>query len=216
MQHSNRAVTPEEMQGIEQRCYEMGIPPATLMEKAGTRVAEFVRSKASRGSRVLVVCGTGNNGGDGFVVARKLGGDYRVRVALIGEGKEVKQGAARDNFNALAMHGIPVMEKATAETAREALKDADVVVCAIFGTGFHGVPPKEASDVIDAINDSKNAMVVAVDVPSGMDAETGEDSHAINADYTITFHAVKTGLLVSKKAGNIVVADIGIPEEADP
>ena len=215
MQQGKRAITPDEMRQIERRCYAMGIPPSALMEAAGTRVAEFVRSEMKADSMILFVCGTGNNGGDGFVAARELAGDYSVVVALIGGKDSIKHGAARNNFDALLKSGVRVIEKAGRDTVSELSAKADAVVCAIFGTGFHGTPPKEASDAIEAINKSRKSIVIAVDVPSGMDAKTGEDSRSVVADYTVTFHAVKTGLLASRKAGKVVVADIGIPEEAE-
>jgi NAD(P)H-hydrate epimerase len=192
--------TAEEMRAAEEA---YGGPTLELMERAGAATAETILARYPDGKSVSVWCGTGSNGGDGFVVARKLceaGKD--VEVVLIGDEQKVS-GDARENLERAREGGIPFAE--TAET--------DLVVDAIFGTGFRGKPRSEAAAAIEEINGSA-APVVAVDVPSGVDASTGEvASPAVRADLTVTFHERKVGLVVAPgrfHAGEVQVADIGL------
>jgi NAD(P)H-hydrate epimerase len=192
--------TAEEMRAAEEA---YGGPTLELMERAGAATAETILARYPDAKSVSVWCGTGSNGGDGFVVARKLceaGKD--VEVALIGDEQKVS-GDARENLERAREGGIPFVE--TAET--------DLVVDAIFGTGFRGKPRSEAAAAIEEINGSA-APVVAVDVPSGVDASTGEVAGpAVRADLTVTFHERKVGLVVAPgrfHAGEVQVADIGL------
>jgi NAD(P)H-hydrate epimerase len=158
---------------------------------------------------VAVVCGKGNNGGDGFVCARRLrelGRD--VDVLLLGEPSELK-GDAAANYERLP-------EPAAVAFSRVALSGAAAIVDAILGTGFSGAPRDPAEGAIAAINQAgRGAVVLACDVPSGVDASTGEVAgEAVRADATATFHAAKPGLWISPgkgHVGDLAVIDIGIP-----
>ena len=189
---------------------EQGTPGIDLMERAGTGLAGLVSDLAPRG-RVVVVCGKGNNGGDGLVAARVLREQWReVDVVLLGAAEDLR-GDARTNLERLP--GEPA-EPFSADR----LRGASVIVDAILGTGFQGSARSPASDAIEAINsvrDEAGVKVVACDVPSGADASTGEISGpAVFADATATFHAGKPGLWISPgkaHAGEVRVVDIGIP-----
>ena len=193
---------------------ERGIPGIELMEHAGAGLADEVARRVPEG-RIAVVVGTGNNGGDGLVVARRLGESGReVDVLMLGAGEELR-GDARANYDRLvqtaAAHPRPF------EPA--ALQGAAGVVDAILGTGFGGEPREPARTAIAAINEvAGDAVVIACDVPSGVDASTGEVAGAaVGADVTVTFHAPKPGLWISPGktcAGEVVVTDIGIPDGA--
>jgi NAD(P)H-hydrate epimerase len=193
---------------------ERGISGLELMERAGTGLADVV-ADASPGGRIVVVCGKGNNGGDGFVCARVLRERGReVDVRLLGPADEL-QGDARSNYE--RMPGPP---PEPFEARR--LDGASVLVDAILGTGFSGEAHEPAASAITAIDAVEDATVIACDVPSGVDASTGEaHGPAVSAKRTVTFHAAKPGLWISPGkgyAGEVTVVDIGIPPggPADP
>jgi ADP-dependent NAD(P)H-hydrate dehydratase / NAD(P)H-hydrate epimerase len=188
---------------------ERGIPGLELMERAGTGLAALVEELVPAG-RVVTVCGKGNNGGDGLVVARLLRGRGReVDVLLLGEVEELR-GDAKVNAERL-----PGASPAPFRT--EDLGGAAGIVDAVLGTGFSGEPREPAAGAIAAINEAglAEAVVVACDVPSGVDASTGEvDGAAVRARATATFHAAKPGLWIDpgkSHAGEVRVIDIGIP-----
>ena len=175
-----------------------------LMERAGTAVFEAVVREHGDARRFAVACGTGANGGDGFVVARKLHEAGRdVCVLLVGSEEKVR-GDAAENLLRARQAGIRFADGWDA---------ADVVVDAVFGTGFAGAPRDEAGERIAELN-ALEAPVVAVDLPSGVDASTGEvEGLAVKAAHTVTFHGRKVGLAVAPGrfyAGEVVVADIGL------
>jgi ADP-dependent NAD(P)H-hydrate dehydratase / NAD(P)H-hydrate epimerase len=187
---------------------ERGIPGIELMERAGAGLAELIRAPG----RVVVVCGRGNNGGDGLVVARLLRDRGReVDVMLLGDPEQLR-GDARTSLERL-----PGPPPSAFESVR--LDGAGVIVDAILGTGFSDQPREPARSAIEAINAAgDDAVVIACDVPSGVDASTGEVAGvAVQADATTTFHAGKPGLWIAPgkaHAGPVTVIDIGIPEGA--
>jgi ADP-dependent NAD(P)H-hydrate dehydratase / NAD(P)H-hydrate epimerase len=191
---------------------EQDIPSLELMEAAGAAVAEAVREVAVDGP-VRVVCGKGNNGGDGLVAARHLAETgYEVEALLLWPDDELSPDASA-NLARLA-GGARRLEPGEAPAA---LAGSGAVVDAIFGTGFDGAPRAPADATIVAIN-SCGAPVVAADVPSGVDAGTGEVAGvAVEADVTVSFHASKLGHWIAPgkwHAGSLRVAKIGIPPGA--
>jgi NAD(P)H-hydrate epimerase len=186
---------------------ERGISGLELMERAGIGLANVV-ADAAPGGRIVVICGKGNNGGDGFVCARVLRERGRqVRVLLLGGAEELR-GDARANYERL-----PGEPPEPFDAAR--LEGASALVDAILGTGFTGEAHEPAASAIAAINASEDAVVVACDVPSGVDASTGEvHGQAVSAARTVTFHAAKPGLWIAPgkgHTGEVTVVDIGIP-----
>jgi hydroxyethylthiazole kinase-like uncharacterized protein yjeF len=186
---------------------QRGIGGLELMERAGGGLADVVAGAAPSG-RIAVVCGKGNNGGDGLVCARLLRERGReVSVLLLGAADELR-GDARTNLERLP--GEPPRG-----FSAEQLGGAGAIVDAILGTGFSGRAREPAAGAIEAINATRDAVVVACDVPSGVDASTGEvDGPAVRAGRTVTFHAAKPGLWISPgkaHAGQVTVIDIGIP-----
>jgi ADP-dependent NAD(P)H-hydrate dehydratase / NAD(P)H-hydrate epimerase len=185
---------------------EQGVPSLELMEAAGASVAEAVAGLAPEGP-VRVVCGKGNNGGDGFVAARVLAAlGFEVEALLLWPGEELR-GDAAVNFKRF---GGELVEGDLA--AR--LAGSGAVVDAIFGTGFSGAPREPAAAAIAAIN-ACGAPVVACDIASGVDASTGEVAgEAVGAEVTVSFHAAKLGQRVApgkRFTGELRVAPIGIP-----
>jgi NAD(P)H-hydrate epimerase len=210
------AISSSRMAAIDANCEYLGIKRLQLMENAGAAVAGVVKNRISSG-KVVVIAGKGNNGGDAFVAARHLS-NYDVTVILIGREEEIKTSEALHNWNALEKTTIPLIQLADSTAFDHALiKNADMIIDGILGTGIKGKIREPESTAIDIINDS-DAFVVSVDVPSGFDPEGGEFEKSVHADLTLTFHKMKKGLLSSdakKYAGEIEVADIGVPKDAE-
>ena len=191
---------------------ERGIPSLELMEKAGAALAEECEARSRQGP-VRIVCGKGNNGGDGLVAARLLASfGHTVEVLLLAPAGELAPDAA-ENMNRF---DGPVAEPGNSGW-EQALAGSGCVVDAIFGTGFSGAPREPASTAIAAINGC-DAPVVAADIASGVDASTGEVAGAaVEADATVSFHAAKLGQLIAPgkwHCGELLVAPIGIPDGA--
>jgi NAD(P)H-hydrate epimerase len=210
-------LTPDEAATLEREAQAGGISADALMEDAGREVADAAVRLAGGvyGRRAVVVCGKGNNGGDGLVAARYLDGwGVRTTVILLEEGADLREPAA-SNLGRLAPTATRVRAFSGASLARE-LARADVVVDAIFGTGFRGAPEDAHAEAITALNAS-GVPVVAVDVPSGVSGETGVvEGEAVRADLTVTFGAAKAGLLLfpgAAHAGVVEVEPIGFPQD---
>jgi len=212
--------TAAEMRALDARAVEvLGISGPQLMEAAGSGAAALLARRFGplRGRRVVVACGKGNNGGDGFVVARRLAArGARLRVHLAGQRGEIKGDAA----HALRRWSGPVAELTDREDTAALERDlagADLVVDALLGTGLQGPARGLAAEVIDAINRSSRAgrPVAALDVPSGVDSDRGElRGPAVHARITATFAGYKRALLLHparELAGEVVVVPIGIP-----
>jgi NAD(P)H-hydrate epimerase len=216
-------ITPDEMKAIEERTEQLGVSRLLLMENAGKAVADYIAEKwGAAGKRVVVVAGTGNNGGDGFVAARHLAAyGALVTVFLVGSDEDIRTEEASHNWRIIremkrSVTLIRLSDDSFMDRIRQALSEADIVVDAIFGTGIKGELKGPHASVIEAINTS-HAFKLAVDVPSGLDPLTGEVcGRAVKADATVTFHRAKKGLLArGDLVRELVVVNIGIPPEAD-
>lgn len=215
-----KVVTAQQMQALDRKTIEeVGIPGIVLMENAGRGTAEALLSffpDATR-KKVAVVCGKGNNGGDGFVVARYLQKwNVSVKVLLLGH-PEALQGDARTNFEIFSrMKGeiLTCPDRDAFEKVKPALLEADYLVDAIFGTGLHSEVSGFYREMIDHLNEMGKPLI-AVDIPSGLDANTGRPlGTAVRASLTVTFGLPKVGHLVppgSEYTGRLEVVDIGIP-----
>jgi hydroxyethylthiazole kinase-like uncharacterized protein yjeF len=200
-------LTNTEMAEADRRTIASGISGETLMENAGAAVAQAVMARYARDSRVAVVAGPGNNGGDGFVAARHLRqAGYRVSVHLIGRPQAIKGDAAE----AARQWQEPIAAGATD------LKGAQVVIDALFGAGLDRPVTGEALAAITAMNGA-GAPVIAVDLPSGINGTTGAVlGDAVKASQTITFFRKKPGHLLLPgriHCGSVEVAQIGIPAD---
>lgn len=206
-----KACTAEQMRAIDRRAVsEYGMPSILLMENAGRAVAEraLAHLNGGSGSSVQVLCGKGNNGGDGFVAARHLHNrGVRVSCFLAGDPEEVR-GDARTNLELAERLGISIRQEVLAPF------EADLLVDALLGTGFQGEPRGPVAALIERANTS-GRPVLAVDVPSGLDSDTGQGSGpVIRATETVTFGLPKLGLLSypgRELAGEITVAHISLP-----
>ena len=211
-----RVVMPEEMAALDRAAIEGGIPSRDLMERAGRAVAEQARDMLGlcTGKKICVVAAKGNNGGDGFVAARYLDSwDAEVEVFFVGSDDGMTGDTAENRRRYLEAGGA--LQVAGSRTAAGPC-DCDLVIDAIFGTGFRGEAKGEYGKVIDAI-EASGLPVLAVDVPSGADAARGTvTGPAVRAVRTVTFAWPKAGLYLfpaAERVGELVVADIGIPHE---
>jgi hydroxyethylthiazole kinase-like uncharacterized protein yjeF len=204
--------TAEEMGRADARAQELGILGGVLMERAGVAMALAALERYSP-RQALVVCGGGNNGGDGFVIAREL---HRsgVDVAVLSTKSEYEGDPAT---NLEALRDLQARFIGGEELDAE-LGAADLVVDALLGTGFSGEVREKEAGIIEKMN-SARVPVLAVDVPSGVDGATGEvQGAAVFADLTVCAHAVKVGCVISpgrEHAGEVLAVDIGIPQRAD-
>jgi NAD(P)H-hydrate epimerase len=221
-------LTAGEMRAADAAATErLGVPSLILMENAGRGIADIIRREieggagrpggAHGGGDVAIVCGAGNNGGDGFVVARHLArAGIAVKVALTAPAAKVRGDAAVMLAALERMGGVPIADGGgwTAEAPwRGWLADAGVVVDAIFGTGFHGAIDGAPGAALAAMNAAR-ARRIAVDVPSGLDADSGRAQGAVfHADVTATMGAAKVGLYVDAEApvGRVEVVELGVP-----
>ena len=203
----------ETMRGVDRWAIEeRGVPSLELMERAGAGVTRIVERLAADGA-VAVVCGKGNNGGDGLVLARLLRKAGRSVTVLCAAPPDDFAGDARVNLERLP-GDVPIELTEDRAPAEQALTEASVIVDALLGTGFEGEPRGAVGEAIEAVN-AAGAPVVSVDVPSGVDASTGVASGAaVRAAVTATFHAGKPGLWIAPgktHAGEVHTIDIGIP-----
>ncbi|AEA12951.1 carbohydrate kinase, YjeF related protein [Thermoproteus uzoniensis 768-20] len=213
------SITSVEMYIADRNAEWLGVPRLALMENAGAAVARIALSEFPTAERILVVAGTGDNGGDGMVAARHLhGAGKEVRVIVLGEPREE---LAKVNFEALRRTRVGIAVAATPEELL-ALQSwftwAQLIIDAVLGTGIRGKLREPHSTAIDLMNLAP-APKIAVDVPSGLDPDTGEvRDKAVKASVTVTFHKAKRGLLQPQAAtyvGRLVVERIGIPPEAE-
>jgi hydroxyethylthiazole kinase-like uncharacterized protein yjeF len=210
-----RLVTPSQMRTMERVAADTGLSEAVLMETAGRLLAESAVRHASPGGRFTVLCGPGNNGGDGLVAARVLAGLGRtVQVELLDAG--ALKGEAKRNLAALAGAGLePCLLPDVLP-----VQGGDVVIDAVFGTGLTRPPEGMYADAIRRMNASRSAgaKVVSADLPSGLDAETGRAFEpCVRADVTVAFGFPKAGQGLEPGAslcGTLEVADIGLPRQA--
>jgi hydroxyethylthiazole kinase-like uncharacterized protein yjeF len=217
-----RTMSREEVRAVDAwAIHEVGMPGVVLMENAGRSCAELLQEKLAGATspRVCLFCGAGNNGGDGYVVARHLrNAGVAVRVVLCGQREKV-QGDARVNLGILERLGqaVELLDPGAGDAAarvRTLGGDADWIVDALFGTGLRGTLTREYQILVEAIN-ALGRPVLAVDIPSGLDCDTGEPlGTAVRAACTVTFVAVKKGFAISPQAcaytGDLYIASIGV------
>ena len=225
------AISAQTMTGMDRRAQALGIPELRLMEHAGTAVAAAVRALAPDLGRwetgpVVILCGPGNNGGDGYVAARRLAlnGGSVVVASVDGEMRPKGASAARNWDRVANDRGIRLVHLPVARDALmfgQGIDKAAVVVDALLGTGVRGTLRDPIRSAVETIRRAARAgvPVVAVDTPTAVDLSSGEPSDpVVRADLTVTFHRPKTGLQTRRGAayaGKVLVAPIGVPAEAD-
>ena len=210
-------ITVKQMMQIEENGHQMGFLRKFMMENAGAAAARYLAENFPdlSSKKILVFAGLGNNGGDAFVVARHVAGfGCDVKVILLGSPDKIKTDEAQTNWKILEkMNSIDLI---IASDVSDLDIKADIVVDGILGTGISGKIREPYASAIDLINKSK-AFKLALDVPSGLDPDTGNVSDkCVKTDVTITFHKMKVGMPKRKDmCGTILVEKIGIPPEAE-
>jgi NAD(P)H-hydrate epimerase len=229
---ARRPISAEQMRGIDARAQRFGVPGDSLMEHAGAAVAAAALALIRDAGRtsdapVVILCGPGNNGGDGFVAARHLArAGWRTMAVIVDSAARPRTPDAARNWDRLA--DVPSAERARAATRRDVallrggVERSALVVDALLGTGVRGRLRDPIAWAVDLVRSARAAgvPVLAVDTPTALDLTSGEPSDpVVRADATVTFHRPKLGLATPAGralAGRVLVAPIGIPVEADP
>lgn len=210
------ALTPTEMREMDKQSIEDGFTSSILMEMAGRGTAELIDRKVGNSeTKISIFCGKGNNGGDGLTAARFLDmWGYNVQIIFTGNKEDLKD-VNYTNYKIAKLRKIPIkkVEKLDKDV-KKLVRDSNVIVDALLGTGIQGEPRGIYGELIDLINKSKNNFVTAIDVPSGVNAFSGDvEGKAVKADLTVTMAYYKTGLLLNpgyQYCGKIEVIDLGM------
>ncbi len=216
-------VTAEQMRALDQTTIEvLGLPGVVLMENAGRRVAEIILSEmvdADRSATVAVVCGAGNNGGDGYVIARCLREEGVAAEVYLAAREESLRGDARLHYHVYQNMGgavVDISQPDSLSAHADAIESADIIVDAVFGTGLARPVTGHYARVIETINRGRGERL-AVDIPSGLSADTGRVlGVGVAATRTVTMAFLKVGLAISPgfaQAGTVTEVEIGIPRQ---
>jgi NAD(P)H-hydrate epimerase len=207
-------VSIAQMRALEAAAFAAGTSEATLQERAGTAVAEEVARLLEPGERVLVLVGHGNNGRDGGVAARWLA-EHGVSVELV---LAPRHALTVDELEQLRALGISTVRAEDTSEVERALSAADLAIDALTGLGATGPLREPLASLAGLLNAASSTFVVALDMPSGVDADTGEvPGQVVDADVTVTLGAIKQGLLrlpAAEHVGRLIAREIGIPPEA--
>lgn len=215
-----KVLSAQQIRAVEENANDMGMGFLYLMENAGTACARFILKnegeKLNKNSKIAIVCGKGKNGGDGFVIARKLS-ESGLDVCIILACGMPKADDAVANFERIKTLDIPVFNFDDDDAiASEKIENANVLVDCIFGIGFYGEPSKDVADIFSKITNSK-ATVYSIDVPSGVNTDTGEVCNScVKADYTIAITTLKPAHVLkpaSENCNKTIIVQIGIPEK---
>ncbi len=191
-----------------------------LMENAGRNAAAIIRDLYGQSDSALICCGPGNNGGDGCVIARHLhNAGWSVRLLVTGDVPRMTPDM-KANFaivEAMGLERTIALDSRGQRAIARSIRAHEILIDALLGTGFRGIVRSPTAELIETINSVEKHAMVAIDVPSGLDCDTGAPSNAtIKADLTITFVAAKIGFTKNVAApfvGRVEVADIGVPRD---
>lgn len=211
------SISSKEMRALEVNAEYYGISLLQLMENAGFNIAQEIISRFPKEKKVTIFCGLGGNGGDGFVAARHLLNEgYHLTVILLGKARDINNEAALKNWLILdsLQDKVSLIEVTDSSTVPQT--SADIVIDALLGTGTKGQLKPPISQAVGYIN-SLDALKISVDVPTGIDSDTGEVlGIAVRADLTVTFYKEKIGLQKAKRyVGELFVKEIGLPKEIE-
>ena len=224
MTTEEQPITSEQMYRIEDNGYSIfGMKKVLMMENAGHGLADFIVSEKGptfAGKKIILFCGTGNNGGDAMVASRHLSSrdGIEITLVLLGDMKNIKTEETMVNWDIIQkMNSIKILKGPNVvELAKSQVSESDIIIDGIFGTGIKGEIREPFSSAIDLINNS-NTFVVSVDIPSGLDPNDGSfHEKCVKANATVTFHRIKKGLKMNKEyVGKLHVEKIGIPIESE-
>jgi len=200
-------ISGNEIKVIDKNSEYFGVPPSQLMENAGKGIAEFIINNF-KSQKIVIFCGVGNNGGDGFVAARYLTKKYKVTIFLVGKENVIKTKIAQANFKKIKNTGIKIYDLNNQNIIDDLLKNNDIIIDSMLGVGLTGNLREPFYSIIKRINSQKNKKVISVDIPTGLGTNI-----AVQPDYTITFHDMKEHMN-KNNSGKIHVLDIRVPIEA--
>ena len=213
----NAIITSRQMRALEKNGEYFGVSLLQLMENAGGSIAQEIVSRFANDRKIVIFCGLGGNGGDGFVAARHLlAAGFKVDIILLGKKRDINHESSSKNWESLESLQNEICLLEISDSSALPKVEADLVIDALLGTGTKGKLKPPIFQAVELINSMK-AYKIAVDVPTGIDADTGEVlGVAVKANLTITFHKGKAGLKEAKKnVGELVVKEIGLPPEME-
>ncbi len=207
----NEYISSNEMKAIELNSQYLGVSKLLLMENAGSGITQYVKDNYPKKKSVIIVCGLGGNGGDGFVAARHLSAEgYSIEVFFLGKSEIIRSPESLINYKSLKAMTDTVKITEIQDSSDIPTLKADIIIDALIGIGIKGPLRSPYKQMVEKINESK-AIKISVDIPSGMNADTGEThNYSITPDQILTFHKRKTGI---RKLTSTIVP-IGIPLEA--
>jgi len=200
-------ITGKEVKVLDKNAEFFGIPQQKLMKEAGKQLAEFIEKKCKDPS-IVIICGMGNNGGDGFVAARYLSKNHPVTLFLAGEESKIHTSIARMNFTKLKQLPLKIQDIRSIDNLDTILSESSVIVDAMLGIGLKGSLRPPFDTIVESINLTKNKMIISCDVPTGLGLKK-----QIHPQHTVTFHDIKKGMN-EETCGIIHIRSIGIPEKA--
>jgi NAD(P)H-hydrate epimerase len=186
-----------------------GITQLKLMESAGKGVSDYIKNKFNEDNKILIFCGLGNNGGDGFVAARYLSEKYEVSVFLLGNENNIKTDISRNNYDKIKNSNIKIYNSEHMPNIEELIGNNSIIIDSILGIGVKDILKKPIYDVVEKINSTIDKIIISIDLPTGFGIKS-----SIKPNFTITFHDIKEGMN-NDNSGEIIVVDIGIPDQAD-
>jgi len=202
-------INGKEIKVLDRNAEFQGVPTISLMENAGKGITHFIIDKLKpKNKEILFFCGTGNNGGDGFVAARYLAKRYDVSVFLTGKERDIRTKISNDNFQKLKKTNIKIYNIDSLDKIDKLISENTVIIDSMLGIGLTGTLREPYSTIIKKINSAKKKTIVSVDIPTGHGT-----NRSIKPHYTITFHDAKTGMN-KENSGVIKIVDIGIPKKA--
>ena len=200
-------ITGQEVKVLDKNAEFFGVPQEKLMEEAGRQLADFIE-KTCKTPSIVLFCGMGNNGGDGFVAARYLSKNHPVSLFLVGEESKIHTSIARMNFTKLKQLPLKIYDIRSLSIIENILTESSVIVDAMLGIGLSGSLRTPFDTIVESINQTKDKTIIACDVPTGLGLNT-----QVHAQHTVTFHDIKKGMNKTN-CGTIHIRPIGIPEKA--
>jgi ADP-dependent NAD(P)H-hydrate dehydratase / NAD(P)H-hydrate epimerase len=200
-------ITGKEVKVLDKNAEFFGVPQEKLMEEAGKQLADFIETTIKDPS-IVIICGLGNNGGDGFVAARYLSKNHSVSLFLVGEESKIHTSISRMNFSKLKQLPLKIYDIRSLSSIKDILSESTVIVDAMLGIGLSGTLRPPFDTIIEYINQTKNKTIIACDVPTGLGLEKQVQVH-----HTITFHDIKEGMNETN-CGTIHIRPIGVPKKA--
>jgi NAD(P)H-hydrate epimerase len=201
-------ISNREVKVLDKNAEYYGTAQYQLMENAGKKVAKFIKKTDPKKKKILVICGLGNNGGDGFVATRYLLKKYKVTLFLVGMEKDIKTEISRKNFIKLKKTKIKIYDMDSIDKLDELIFENHIIIDSMMGIGLSGDLREPILSIVKKINATKDKTIISVDVPTGLGT-----NNIIKPNYTITFHDQKEEMN-SNNSGEIKIVDIGIPKDA--